>query len=177
MSEPSWRSMSAAELLAAAKRAGLQVGVDGDRLVVRGPRTAEQLGRQLLQRKQQVLGELRSPSRPTARGAMAPPLAVASVRQAAVQATGNVDAEGEGEAATRWDVRAAAVVSAVDAMVEAALASRHVSGERARQNVLRNECGIVRRLAREGDPFLWEWPEALRVLLARWATWDGARRS
>ena len=169
--------MSAAELLAAAKKAGLQVGVDGDRLVVRGPRTGEELGRQLLQRKQQVLGELRSPLRLTARGAMAPSMAVASVSLAAVQATGNVDAEGEGQPATRWDVRSTAVVSKVDAMVETALANRHISGDRARQNVLRNECGIVRRLAREGDPFLWEWPEALRVLLARWATWDGARSS
>ena len=177
MSEPSWQAMSAAELLAAAKQAGLQVGVDGDRLVVRGPRTGEELGRQLLQRKQQVLGELRSPLRLTARGAMAPSMAVASVSLAAVQATGNVDAEGEGQPATRWDVRSTAVVSKVDAMVETALANRHISGDRARQNVLRNECGIVRRLAREGDPFLWEWPEALRVLLARWATWDGARRS
>jgi len=177
MSEPSWRARSAAELLAAAKQAGLQVWVDGDRLVVRGPRTGEELGRMLLQRKQQVLGELRSPLRPTAREAMAPPITESSVRHAAVQATGNVDAEGEGEPAIRWHVRAAAVVSEVDAMVEAALASRHISGDRARQNVLRNECAIVRRLAREGDPFLWEWPEALRVLLARWATWDGARRS
>jgi hypothetical protein len=177
MSEPSWQAMSAGELLAAAKQAGLQVWVDGDRLVVRGPRTGEELGRQLLERKQQVLGELRSPLRPTAPGAMSPPMPVSSLSHAAVYAMGNVDAEGEGEPATRWDVHAAAVVSAVDAMVEAALASSPLSGDRARQNVLRNECGIVRRLAREGDPFLREWPEALRVLLARWATWDGARSS
>jgi len=84
MSEPSWQAMSAAELLAAAKQAGLQVWVDGDRLVVRGPRTAEELGRQLLHRKQQVLGELRSPLPLTARGAMAPPMAESSVRHAGV---------------------------------------------------------------------------------------------
>jgi hypothetical protein len=50
--------MTATELLAAAERAGLQVRAAGERLIVRGPRAAEALGRVLLARKAEVLAVL-----------------------------------------------------------------------------------------------------------------------
>jgi hypothetical protein len=42
-------------LLAAAEEAGLTVSTDGDRLVVRGPRRAEALARELIANKSRVL--------------------------------------------------------------------------------------------------------------------------
>jgi len=43
------------QLLAQAKAAGLSVAVDGDRLVVRGPKVAADLARQLVARKAELL--------------------------------------------------------------------------------------------------------------------------
>lgn len=50
--------LSPVELLEEARTAGLSVGVDGERLVVRGARVHEELARQLLERKAEVLGAL-----------------------------------------------------------------------------------------------------------------------
>lgn len=52
-----------AALLEEARRAGLRVAPDGDRLVIRGPKTAERLARALLEHKREVLSLLpRDPS-------------------------------------------------------------------------------------------------------------------
>src|SRR5262249_4723422 len=59
-------SMTAPELVAAALRAGVEVRAEGDRLVVRGPRAAEGLGRALLGRKAEVLAVLAGPAAPSA---------------------------------------------------------------------------------------------------------------
>jgi hypothetical protein len=52
--------MSPADLLAEAAAAGLTVMADGDRLVVRGDRRAEDLAHILLRRKAEILGVLRA---------------------------------------------------------------------------------------------------------------------
>jgi len=46
---------SLSELLAAANAAKLRTRVDGDRLVIRGPKSAEAIGQQLLDRKAEVI--------------------------------------------------------------------------------------------------------------------------
>jgi hypothetical protein len=46
-------------LLAKARAAGLTIRVDGERLVVRGPRSAADLGKMLVSRKAEVLAALR----------------------------------------------------------------------------------------------------------------------
>lgn len=56
--------MTAAELLQAARAAGLRVRVDGDRLVVRGPRHEGDLATQLLARKTELKTLLAAPARP-----------------------------------------------------------------------------------------------------------------
>jgi hypothetical protein len=53
--------MTAPELLGYARSAGLTVLADGDRLVLRGPQECEELARQLLGRKAEILGLLRQP--------------------------------------------------------------------------------------------------------------------
>ncbi|HYT90850.1 MAG TPA: hypothetical protein VEL76_19225 [Gemmataceae bacterium] len=53
--------VSAATLLTLASTAGLKVSVDGDRLVVRGSKSAEELARALLARKAEVLPLLATP--------------------------------------------------------------------------------------------------------------------
>jgi hypothetical protein len=50
--------MDGLSLLREARRVGLDVDVDGDHLVVRGPRRLEPVARRLLERKQQVLQAL-----------------------------------------------------------------------------------------------------------------------
>ena len=47
--------MDGVELLESARAAGLEVHLDGDRLVIRGPKTAEPIARQLLRTKTVVL--------------------------------------------------------------------------------------------------------------------------
>jgi hypothetical protein len=75
-----------------------------------------------------------------------------------------------------WDVmRAAAVVAQVNVLIDAALAQRGVAEIPSRRQILANERQIVRGLELHHDPYLWEWPEALSNLLARWARWDAAR--
>jgi hypothetical protein len=72
-----------------------------------------------------------------------------------------------------WDVlRAAAVVAQVNVLIDAALAQRGVAVIPSRRQILTNERLIVRGLELNHDPYLWEWPEALSNLLARWARWD-----
>ncbi len=48
-------------LLLQAAAAGLRIRVDGDRLVVRGPHAAEDIARQLLAHKAQVIAALAEP--------------------------------------------------------------------------------------------------------------------
>jgi hypothetical protein len=50
--------MDAVSLLREARNVGLEVAVDGDHLVVRGPRRLEPVARRLLERKDQVLQAL-----------------------------------------------------------------------------------------------------------------------
>jgi hypothetical protein len=57
-------SPSLDELLAAARDAGLKIMVDGDRLVIRGPKSAEALARHLLDRKAEMMAALRAPAPP-----------------------------------------------------------------------------------------------------------------
>jgi hypothetical protein len=51
--------MTVAELLAEGKAAGLHLAADGERLVVRGPKSAESLVRMILDRKAEILPLLR----------------------------------------------------------------------------------------------------------------------
>jgi hypothetical protein len=71
-----------------------------------------------------------------------------------------------------WDAAGATgVISQVDALIDAALAPGGQAATLARRRILANERIIVRRLERDHDPFLWNWPEALDRLLARWSAW------
>jgi hypothetical protein len=75
-----------------------------------------------------------------------------------------------------WDALAAdEVITRVDALIDAALTQGNPANSVARRTVLANEREIVRRLARNQDPFLWHWPQALVGLLARWSAWDSGR--
>ena len=56
--------MDVSMLLDNARAAGLEVRANGDRLIVRGPRSAEPLARELLGRKVEVLLFLQDPSHP-----------------------------------------------------------------------------------------------------------------
>jgi hypothetical protein len=60
MSEQALYEMPIGKLLDAAAAAGVVVGAQGDRLVIRGPRSAEALGGVLLARKAEVLPLLRA---------------------------------------------------------------------------------------------------------------------
>jgi hypothetical protein len=65
--------MDGVTLLVEAESAGLTVHLDGDRLVIRGPRSADQVARALLGRKAEVVALLRTASwvlRPDTRGRM-----------------------------------------------------------------------------------------------------------
>jgi hypothetical protein len=50
--------MGGLELLAEARAAGLQVKAEGDRLVIRGPKRAEPLAKELRQHKAEILAHL-----------------------------------------------------------------------------------------------------------------------
>jgi hypothetical protein len=67
-------SPSLDELLAAARAARLKISVDGDRLVIRGPKSAEALARQLLDRKSEVMASLTAPAPPAEKDAPDPPV-------------------------------------------------------------------------------------------------------
>ena len=54
-SAESLQTLTPPQLLAQARAAGLSVAVDGDRLVVRGPKVAADLARQLVARKAELL--------------------------------------------------------------------------------------------------------------------------
>jgi hypothetical protein len=71
--------------------------------------------------------------------------------------------------------RAAALVAEVDRVIEKEVAAGGVANTEARRRVLRNEGSIVRRLQQDRDPLLWQWPEAIFRLLARWKAWDTER--
>jgi hypothetical protein len=47
--------MGALKLIEEARSAGLKLRVDGDRLVIRGPRSAEPIAKALLDRKKEIL--------------------------------------------------------------------------------------------------------------------------
>ena len=75
-----------------------------------------------------------------------------------------------------WDAtRAAALVAEVDRLIEKEVAAGGAANTEARRRVLRNEGSIVRRLQQDRDPLLWQWPEAIFRLLARWKAWDTER--
>ena len=65
--------MEALALLDRAHAAGLVVSVDGDMLVIRGPRSAEALARDLLEHKVEILSLLCQPEKPVGDG-QPPPL-------------------------------------------------------------------------------------------------------
>ena len=56
--------MDGLALLRAADAAGLTVNVDGDRLVIRGPRSADATARALLEQKPEVMAALDAPRPP-----------------------------------------------------------------------------------------------------------------
>ena len=56
--------MEGITLLERARTAGLRVHADGETLIIRGPRRAEHVARELLQHKAEVLGQLRGWSTP-----------------------------------------------------------------------------------------------------------------
>ena len=58
--------MDSLNLLTIAREAGLTVRADGDRLVVRGPRAAEALAREVLEHKAEVMAALSPPASPQA---------------------------------------------------------------------------------------------------------------
>ncbi len=63
--------MDGIDLILRAEAAGLSIGLNGDRLVIRGPRSAESFARALLDRKAEVVALLRTASwvlRPDTRG-------------------------------------------------------------------------------------------------------------
>jgi hypothetical protein len=66
------------ELLAEASAGGVTMWADGDRLRVRGPKSAEALLRRLLDHKPDVLAALRSPWRLSATGSMSGPATTAA---------------------------------------------------------------------------------------------------
>jgi hypothetical protein len=75
-----------------------------------------------------------------------------------------------------WDAtRAAALVAEVDRLIEKEVAPGGAANTEARRRVLRNDRSIIRRLQQARDPLLWEWPESIFRLLARWAAWDTGR--
>jgi hypothetical protein len=163
LAEKELRDMPAGDFIAGAVALGIRLSEDGDLLRVRGPRGTEGIARLLLGRKTEVLTALRLRGEPTAEDASNPPLTAACSPSPAADTTSR-DAE-----------RAAAIIAKVDALIDEALKAASVAASPARRNVLANERAIVRRLAREGDPLLGTWPQALERLLARWQEWDDAR--
>jgi hypothetical protein len=163
------REMAVTDLIAEAEAVGITLVAAGDHLQVRGPRNAEPLGRLLLERKTEVLAVRCSPSCPSE---------VAAVPEHATErmAPTEVGAQAEVEPShplPPWDAtRAAAVLAAVDSLIVAAQVREDIINNPARRNVLANEREIVSRLEQQRDPFLWNWPRALRGLLARWVPED-----
>lgn len=66
-------------LLAEAQAAGLKVRTDGDRLVVRGPRTAEALAKALLARKGEVVAMLAATRPPAAHRSALPSVPLSEI--------------------------------------------------------------------------------------------------
>ncbi len=153
------RDLPVGDLLAEATAAGIRLSAEGDRLRVRGPRGTEGLGRLLLERKAELLAVLAPRTDRVAEGTPGP----VPSGECGFPTT---DTAG-------WDAgRAAAIVAEVDALIDGAWNAAPIADNPARRNVLTNERGIVRRLARARDPFLRRWPQALHDLLARWTSWD-----
>jgi hypothetical protein len=150
-------------LLAEAEDAGLKVRAEGDRLVVRGPRSAEALMRRLIDRKPDVLAALSSPFRLRVVGTTAaPPTAAASAPEPPPPPPAPGPADG-------WDdARAVQVVAAVHARIDRAL---QVGGE-ADTDARRRNAAIDKKLAedfcRNRDPILWNFLASVEGVLARW---------
>ena len=68
--------MDAMTLLREAREAGLAVHIDGDKLVVKGPRTAAPVVEKLRQHKPEIMEALRSPCCPACGRRAGPPLDV-----------------------------------------------------------------------------------------------------
>lgn len=155
--EADLRDLPVTDLLAEAEAADITLAAEGDHLRLRGPKKVESLGRLLLDRKAEVLAALVPAHQQTAEesAACSPPVAADS---------------------SPWDAEsAAAIVAEVDAQIEAALLTDPMADKPARRQVLANERQIVRQLARCREPFLWQWPKALRRLLRRWEEQDAKR--
>lgn len=163
LAELAIRDLPVGDLIAEAVAVGLRLWADGDRLRIRGPHGMEGIAWLLLERKAEVLAALRLRSERMMEDATGLALP-AACGTAPVADTPSWDAE-----------RAAAIVTEVDALIDEALKAVLIADNPARQNVLTNERVIVGRLARECDPFLAAWPQALRDLLARWAAWNKGR--
>jgi hypothetical protein len=150
-------------LLAEAESAGLTVRAEGDRLVVRGPRSAEALMRRLIDRKPDVLAALSSPSRLSVVGtAAAQPTAAATTPESSPPPPAPWPADG-------WDdVQAAQAVAAVHARIDRAM---QVGGE-ADTDARRKNAVIDKKLAedfrRDRDPILWTFLASVEGVLARW---------
>jgi hypothetical protein len=227
--------MTTQDLLTAAERSGIELRADGDQLIVRGPRAAQEFGHVLLKRKAEVLKLLASPEwklegalqqhdwyyhfsddaevrrrgeestsrllplvcrcKPAAASALWrkyhpgantpaspgawPPAGLSPCptqdepRRQLVDT--EVTAPGSGPS---WDAsRAATVIANVDAIIAQEVAEGGRANTAARQLLLTNDGLIVRRLQRAQDEMLWQWPDALVRLMARWRDVDSAGRS
>lgn len=163
LAERELRSMPAVDLMVEAEAADIRLTVEGEHLRISGPRAVQAFGRLLLDRKSELM-TLLAPPRVRTVGTPLPTDPLAS---------GNADTAGDTLA---WDAeRASAIVAEVDTLIDTALLGNPVAICPVRRNILANERGIVRRLARDRDPFLARWPQALRRLLRRWAEWDAGR--
>jgi hypothetical protein len=97
-------------------------------------------------------------------------LASQAARPAAGETAGST-APAPGE----WDAaHAAAIVAQVDALVDAAVAPGGAANTSVRRRLLSNDKVIVRRLQQARDRLLWDWPDAIAALLARWREGDVA---
>jgi hypothetical protein len=134
------------DLLAEARAAGLTARAEGDRLVVRGPRSAEALMRRLLAHKPDVLAALAPPAPAT------PP------------------------AADAWDdARAAQVVAAVHARIDRALQVGGEADTDARRKNALIDKKLAEDFRRERDLTLWGFLANVEGVLARWRRTPGTR--
>jgi hypothetical protein len=130
LSHSDLESLSPDRLLAEAAAAGLSVSVQDDRLLVRGPRGAEEVGRALLRRKAEVMPLLQT---------LAPPLAPVP----------SVPCDG-------WDTtRADAALAAIHARLDRAVAARGEANTLARRNVVDSVRRVVGEHHRTHDALLW----------------------
>jgi hypothetical protein len=74
-----------------------------------------------------------------------------------------------------WDAaRAAAIVAEVDRIIAREVAPGGGADTEPRRRLLASDGVVVRRLQQARDPMLWQWPEAIARLIARWREADAA---